>query len=750
MSASTQRAPRATSYRLAILFALSTALVAGCGGGGGGGGGGGPPAPAASVTISPTSLSFAAFANDAGSEVRNVTISWTGANVAGYAVGTLAGVPALPGWVAVTAAQVTANPSTIAVRRTSTLGLAPGRYTTTLRIVTGDTNLNPISQVDLPISLDVLPAPTVAPANLSMSWVESEQPASRQLTVTRDSGAQFVSASATASWLTVSATGDTLTVSATPNASSVPPGTVMASVLVTYSASGGAQKTVEVPVAATVTRALAAPAQLAYEVNASTQLIDLLGRTATITTATQAAVQFSAATNAAWINANGASMSTGATNNLALQLQGAAISQLANGLHTATLTLTPSTPNIAPLQIPVTLDLRLPEVHFVAPVAFTDTDTSDYVIIRGDGLDDPNIDLRIDGVPAAGATIVNDTEIRLVPGDRAAGNYAVTVSNLLGFTRDSGTLRVADPPAYVDDSLDAAIGLVGRVVSSPISNAVFVHQCYFCSAPPTGPFSTIHKFTFAAGAWTRTEHAYNLLVDFALSPDESVLLVLVGGGLVDGQLLLVDPVSMTTVDTYAVPSFAGGLSRQLAVANDGLVFISDSPRAFSLRSRTFVYPPGGYEVGRGPIASRDGSRVLFAFNGENRDVPFKFYEAATGRIATLAPAGRDPLASYDRHATTAFATSDSARGQVLGSNFVVRGTLAVWSGEISPDGARLYTPDFDVGGARVFDISGAIFVESTAITIPDAANKPARLGLDPSGRALFYVMENKFVVRALP
>ena len=88
------------------------------------------------------------------------------------------------------------------------------------------------------------------------------------------------------------------------------------------------------------------------------------------------------------------------------------------------------------LQIPASLNLRLPEIHFVAPVAFSDTVASDFVIARGQGFDDPNAVLKLAGNTVSSPTLVTDTEIRFIPGARTAGSYQVEVPNQLGFTRD--------------------------------------------------------------------------------------------------------------------------------------------------------------------------------------------------------------------------------------------------------------------------------------------------------------------------
>ena len=72
--------------------------------------------------------------NDQTSEPRSISVTWTGATVAGFAVGTLPNSPPLPAWLVVTGGGQGASAFT--VRRLPTVGLVPGTgtYTTTLRV----------------------------------------------------------------------------------------------------------------------------------------------------------------------------------------------------------------------------------------------------------------------------------------------------------------------------------------------------------------------------------------------------------------------------------------------------------------------------------------------------------------------------------------------------------------------------------------------------------------------------------------
>jgi len=748
-------------YVWPTLLLLCTAL-AGCGGGGGGGGGTQPQPqpqpqptpspPAASVTVTPSSLEFTAFENAAAAEPRTLTVAWTGANVAGFAIGSAPGDPPVPFWLGIAgppSLPIGSTQSTVTFTRLPFTGLAPGTYSASRRIATGDINLNPIANVDVPVSLTVVARPSVTPSTLSMSWVESEQPPAKQLTVVGlDPRAQVVSATPNVPWLSGTVAGSTITIAATSAAQTVRPGQSTASVRVVF-AIGGSNIGIDVPIAATVSDAFGGPAMsvIELEVNGSTQAADLLNRTATLSAVTSAPVQFNATSTVPWLT-GGNGFTTGSPNNIRMSLQAAEIRKLAYGEHNGMLTITPTTPNISPTFLPVRLKVNLPEVRVVTPIAFTDTVATDYVVVHGRGLSQPNIDLHINGTVPATVTVVDDRTVHVIPGPSyaAQGDYPVTVENDLGFNRDSAKLRVTDPPAYTAASLDVVLGshAQARIVSSPINHAVFTHQCYFCPFAETAA-AKIHRFGYdtATGQWTHTEVVYDRLFDIALTSDESRLIVLE-----DGRLYLADPVTMLAApeDRFDVPGFSGGISRQLAVAGDGLVLIGDSRKAFSLITRTFVDAPTGYMPGRGPTASADGSRVLMTFT--NSSDPIQVYRPSTGAITAASASASDPLTSLDRHASTAF-----VNGAVFNADFSVRGQVPVWPGEVSPDGKRLYHPDVNLWNVRVFDITpGQPFGEElTAIAVPGISNAlAARAVIDPRGKHLYYVTDQKFVVIPLP
>jgi len=716
---------------------LIASLLASCGGGGGGGGGNDNGSGNDNkLTLSANSVSCANFQNDFNSVSQDVRVSWSSSKVAGLVVGTLPGQD-VPSWLSAEAIGTT-SPVTVRLYCNSS-GQAPGRYTTTLRFITGTTSQEILGQRDVPVTFDVVAEPTVAPA--LMGWAETEGPTDTNIAVTHAAGVTISSVSSDVPWVSATFSGDTITLKGTATSASQAPGNYLGNLFTTF-ALGSRTRMVVSALNGVVRQALSGPPSLSFVIDANTTVDDLAGRTATIVTATAAPITYSVQGNVPWLSATG--NTTAADGNLGLALVANQLPQLPFGISTGTLVVTP-TNGATPLQIPVNIDMRLPEVNFVAPVAFTDTLDSDYVIARGGGFTSPGFQLRIDGGVVSNAQVVSDTEIRLVPGQRTVGDHPVSATNTLGIVRNSARLRVADPPPYQGAMLPADVGPQNRVVSSPINGVVFSSRAYFIDSfksPPVGNSSVIQRFAYQAGTqqWTRTEHAYPQLFDFAFSPDESLLIVLTAS-----DLRIVDPESMQTLDTYPLPRSPGGFARQLGVLNNGLVFIEGAHLVFSLRTHTWVDFPL-YQTDGGMMASLDGSRAVIGSTGS----PYSYIDASNNSIV-ISP-NNHPFyccGVISRHGTVALINE-----YVLDVDGVVRGTLPTtgFVGDLSPDGRRAYGHDFQSGALRSFDLTTSpTFTELTPIPYPpQVAADIGQIAMDPAGRVVFKITEQHFVVTRLP
>lgn len=700
-------------------FLVAGALLASCGGGGGGG---------SDLTLSSGSVAFRALSGDPVAEDRPIQISWSGGSVASVLVGVPPG-QALPGWLDVALAG-SASPLTLTVRRVGGF-LSVGHFDATLRVVTLDSNGALLDLVDLPVTFDSIAMPTVSPGSLSLAWTESGQPEPAQLTLVRDARVSLDGAAASVAWLSVSTAGDVLTVHGTGSAAGLAPGTHAASLAVTVSVDGRA-RTLAVPVNATVSPALTGPAALSFEVNASTTDGALSGLHGTVTAQTPSSPVLDAQADVPWMVPG--LTGSGPDSDLSITFPKAEVALLSNGVHLGTVTV--SAPGLQALQIPVTLTVRLPEVHFVAPVAFEDTSATDYVVVRGEGLDDPAAELRIAGVAKAGATVVSETELRIVPGAHVAGDYDVEATNLLGIPRGSATLRVVAAPAYVGTGLDTTVGAPEGLLPSPVNGAVFVSYCGgpSCSGTP----ATVQRFAYSTetGAWTRTQHSFPQLYDIALSPDERWLVVLTST-----SLLLVDPLTMATNATIPLPGTPGGTYRQLAVMNDGLVIIPGLARGYSLHDGTFVSLPGT-DLGSGMVASRDGSRGFFGRAVNDGSTAYRYFDASTRQIVLSSVFEHYAWGRLSRHAERAMANTfllDSSLAKIATS------PTGSWSSDLSPDGQRIYGLSTTANELRRVDASNpSALVELAAIPIPAGAR--GRVATDPHGDYVYALGSSRFEV----
>jgi hypothetical protein len=735
--ASVIRHPFTRVAALALLFVLAS-----CGGGGGGDGGSNGGGSAGgndnkSLTLSTNTVSLELFDSDYQTP-GVVRVSWTDSRVAGVVVGSLPGT-APPSWLLMSTSRLVGAVDISIGANTATV--PPGIYGTTLRIVTTDASQSTLAQQDVQVTLRVVNAPAVA--TQSLAWVETDRPADRNISVTLPSGVLMSGAVTNVPWLHAAVLGDTIILSGNASSSTLPPGSPTALLTTTFRLAGVA-RTVTSQINVSVTRALAGPVSLSYQVTGSTTPEQLTGLTSTITSATGTATNFTAESNVPWLSVTGAN--TASPNNLTASLSQSAITALPAGAHTATVTIVPAN-GAQPLQIPVTLDMRLPEVHFVAPVAFTDTLLTDYVIVRGRGFSAPGFELLVDGAAVSGAMVVNDSQIRFIPGARSVGDHPVSAPNALGLARDSAMLRVAEPANYPGALVPAEVGLVPRMIASPINRMLFAARCYFCTVfenQPVGATSVVQRFSFepVTQQWARVERFYANLHDIALSPDESQLIVLTRD-----DLRIVDPATLNTLATYAMPRSVGGIARQLAVLNNGVVIVDEAQLAFSLRTRTFVDLP--LNSGGGVAASLDGSRAIYGRAATYGDRGYGYLDASTMDAVMTNTNEQYSSGILSRHATTGFMSS-----YVLDANLAIVGQLPFSSnsGDLSPDGRSAWGVDFSTGTLRGFDLTGpAPYAEFPAIPVaPQLAGRVARLIIDPSGKVSYLLGERYLQVVRLP
>jgi len=150
---------RAYCSAQALCVAFAVALAA-CGGGGGGGGAAPDLSTAPGITVSPTSVSFAAVHNGAIPPIQTVQISISRPDAVFVGLAIPAGNP--PTWLDTSLARLTSSNWTAAVLSTN---LVPGTYTTTVSIGIADINQNILAFRNVQVSYTVTSTPATASPN---------------------------------------------------------------------------------------------------------------------------------------------------------------------------------------------------------------------------------------------------------------------------------------------------------------------------------------------------------------------------------------------------------------------------------------------------------------------------------------------------------------------------------------------------------------------------------------------------------
>lgn len=178
-------------------------LLAACGGGGGGGGSSGPDlSTAPGLSLSPTSVGFSAVHNGVVPPAQSIQITLTRSDVFFIVVSYLA-TPTPPTWLTPTPSLTGSVSNWTLTGGPITTALAPGTYTTMVRIAIQGAGHNVLAYRDVPVSYTVTSAPaTASPTALNFSSVVGgAAPAAQPVALMGDVGAWTASPSQT--WIGV-------------------------------------------------------------------------------------------------------------------------------------------------------------------------------------------------------------------------------------------------------------------------------------------------------------------------------------------------------------------------------------------------------------------------------------------------------------------------------------------------------------------------------------------------------------------
>lgn len=422
----------------------------------------------------------------------------------------------------------------------------------------------------------------VTPTSMSFNSVENTAAAAQTVNVSY-SGGIATSWTATvdyangSNWLTLNpANGST----ASPTDISV---TAQALTTGTYNAtinivSNGGSVATSIPVTYTVVDARTSPGQLDYTVDLNTQAADLQQTLTVLSNFAEGNVSadWSISSDVNWLLFSQSSGDTQTQNQVTVSVDTNEISNLRNGTHTATITLSSTTPGVSDWTVPVNLVVNLPQVNYVAPYAVF-PNTSGEVIIRGSGfaaLTSENITFG-----ASSATLVNvisDTEIQVGHAALTAGVYPVAIDNSLGIAMSRADLHVIASASYAADAISTTSSTKYRLVYDAQRQTLYA-----------ATISALQRFRYRSGSWVADSIAITNLNDIALSPDGKELIALGSptAALGSSQIYHIDLDSFAIVDQASFnfrdynssnSTKIGQYVLSLAITNDGYAIIGSA------------------------------------------------------------------------------------------------------------------------------------------------------------------------------
>lgn len=385
----------------------------------------------------------------------------------------------------------------------------------------------------------------------------------------------------------------------------------------------GAGTTASVPVSLTLALrpALIAPQTVSWTIGVGSTAADLARATpisSNLGSAFSGHGAWRATTPATWLQVTPSSPAGGS---LALAVEPSALTSLANGAHTATVTLTADDPSVATTTIQATVLLALPTVTNVAPYT-TWAGRAPDVIVRGSGFGaSGTLPVRI-GAESVTGTVVGDTELRVkAPAQAAAGRVPVSIGNALGVARQAAELVVLAAPGYTAHQASLTTSPT-RMILDPERQAVLLG----------GAGAEVRRIRFADGAWVQDAFAAPLVTGGYVTADGKTLFVTSGNTGSSSQVFYeVDPATLQLRTQVGYPSYYARFDLA-ACFNDGRILVVSSEQWAS----TLWYPSlaDGVRVdAHNPyiLVTRDRSRMIVGDNGTRGVSSYDVGDVATRR-----------------------------------------------------------------------------------------------------------------------
>lgn len=530
----------------------------------------------------------------------------------------------------------------------------------------------------------------------------------------------------------------------------------------------------------TVNGALVRPADVAVSIGGDTTLANLSG-SVPITASGGPAIGWSASSSASWLVLTHNSGQTGGSLNYSIDPS--ALASLPNAADSsAQITVVPTSGGSSTsVSFNVNLDKNLPQITSLAPYTQLTGQTA-RVILRGSGfstLASLATALSIQGSTISSATLVNDSEVIAQFAPLSAGDHTVSISNALGELTATGTVVAVDAPVYAYAAIPTQ-GSLRSLAYDPERGSLY-------AANTTA--QEFMSFHYTGGTWTVTSVPATGAYDVGLSVDGSSLLAASGSstGLGGGTVQRLDPVTLATIDSTAIP---GGLvpgfttlGFGIPTTNDGRTWLPTGNLSYvtsqSLTPTLFTPPSSSVQTDfyYGPwfAISRDGERLLITQSASVSPAPPMLYMNAADSVIRQNPAGL----TYSYY----FSMSETGDRMLFGNvtlrdgsfNLVGSATLPTLSagqyyavdGLVTPDGSRVYILAYAFNASTNPSLTPRVFVfdATTAQTnlnflgyfdVPDYPGGPPNASstitgaISLDGRTLFFAGQQYLIVAPVP
>jgi hypothetical protein len=267
----------------------------------------------------------------------------------------------------------------------------------------------------------------------------------------------------------------------------------------------------------------------------------------------------------------------------------------------------------------------------------------------------------------------------------------------------------------------------------------------------------VERHRFREGAWLTD----SLLLDgpprdIAFTRDHRRLIAISPSTLYEINLDTWKATSRVDLSGLEYPNNISSFSRIAVIADSKVLALLDSTQVlYDLGTHTFSAPPGASPSLFGsiaPVASADGSRILFGQNGTSGPLKLYYYDTTLAQFVVALPDLTVNRMSYARDASTAIID-----GAVFDRDFQIRGIATdLLVSVISPDGTRGYgfvdagTPEGRT--LHTYDVTkgtsnGGLEEAAPPISIPDAPGDFATLGITDDGKTVFVSGEANFIVQ---